>query len=147
MILSNHARAFAMATASVLASLLLAAAAQPLKIDFSNESVGAEPKSFVSVAGVWRIETDGGNKVLVVDGRQWNYKFVTHKADVVEAVSAIKSGPPLVSPNRARPRPQTQSPEPPHEVGAIIYRSIMALSSVSDIRSITNSFCAPSLTS
>src|SRR6516225_2330258 len=71
MILSNHARAFAMATASVLASLLLAAAAQPLKIDFSNESVGAEPKSFLSVVGVWRIDTDGGNKVLVVDGRQW----------------------------------------------------------------------------
>ena len=60
-----------MAAGSLLASLLLAAAAQPLKIDFSNESVGAEPKSFLSVVGVWRIETDDGNKVLVVDGRQW----------------------------------------------------------------------------
>ena len=89
MTVSNHVRTFATAATSLLASLLLATAAQPLKVDFSNESVGAEPKSFVSVAGVWRIETDGGNKVLVVDGRQWNYKFVTHKADVVEAVSAI----------------------------------------------------------
>jgi len=71
MIVSKHVRGFTMVAASLLASLLLAAAAQPLKIDFSNESVGAEPKSFLSVVGVWRIETDGGNKVLVVDGRQW----------------------------------------------------------------------------
>ncbi|MEA2949643.1 MAG: hypothetical protein QOI40_4973, partial [Alphaproteobacteria bacterium] len=55
-----------------LATLLLnASAQQPLKIDFSDETVGAEPKSFVSVVGIWRIETDGNNKVLVVDGRQW----------------------------------------------------------------------------
>jgi len=71
MIVSKHVRAFTMAAGSLLASLLLAAAAQPLKIDFSNESVGAEPKSFLSVVGVWRIETDDGKKVLVVDGRQW----------------------------------------------------------------------------
>jgi len=71
MIVSKHIRAFTMAAASLLASLLLAASAQPLKVDFSNESVGAEPKSFLSVVGVWRIETDDGKKVLVVDGRQW----------------------------------------------------------------------------
>ena len=68
---SKQVRAFTMAAASLLASLLLAAAAQPLRIDFSNESAGAEPKSFLSVVGVWRIETDGNNRVLVVDGRQW----------------------------------------------------------------------------
>jgi hypothetical protein len=50
---------------------LTASAVQPLKIDFSDETVGAEPKSFLSVVGVWRIEADGNNKVLVVDGRQW----------------------------------------------------------------------------
>jgi hypothetical protein len=60
-----------MAGAILVLSLLSAIASQPLKIDFSSESVGAEPKSFLSVVGVWRIETDGGNKVLVVDGRQW----------------------------------------------------------------------------
>ena len=55
-----------------LAALLLSAnALQPLKIDFSDETVGAEPKSFLSVVGVWRIETDGNKKVLVVDGRHW----------------------------------------------------------------------------
>src|SRR5262244_302373 len=71
MTVSNHIRTFAITAAGLLAPVLLAAAAQPLKIDFSNESVGAEPKSFLSVVGVWRIETDGANKVLVVDGRQW----------------------------------------------------------------------------
>jgi hypothetical protein len=53
------------------ALLLTASAVQPLKIDFSDETVGAEPKSFLSVVGVWRIEAEGNNKVLVVDGRQW----------------------------------------------------------------------------
>jgi hypothetical protein len=68
---NKHVRTFTMAGAGLLASLLLVAAAQPVKIDFSNENVGAEPKSFLSVVGIWKIETDGGNKVLVVDGRQW----------------------------------------------------------------------------
>src|SRR6516225_1982146 len=71
MTISKHVRTFTMAVASLTASLLLAVAAQPLKIDFSNDSVGAEPKSFLSVVGVWRIENDDGKKVLVVDGRQW----------------------------------------------------------------------------
>ena len=66
-------RAITVAVAGVgLTALLLSAnAVQPLRIDFSDETVGAEPKSFVSVVGVWRIEADGNNKVLVVDGRQW----------------------------------------------------------------------------
>ena len=71
MTVSKHVRTFTMAAVSLLALLLIAPAAQSLKIDFSDESVGAEPKSFLSVVGVWRIETDGANKVLVVDGRQW----------------------------------------------------------------------------
>src|SRR5262249_43766189 len=37
----------------------------------SDETVGSEPKSFLSVVGVWRIESGGNNKVMVVDGRQW----------------------------------------------------------------------------
>src|SRR5262249_60162949 len=56
MTVSKHVRTFTIAAASLLASLLLAAAAQPIKIDFSNGSVGAEPMSFVSVVGVWRSE-------------------------------------------------------------------------------------------
>src|SRR5262245_53809842 len=55
-----------------LAALLLGAHAGPsLKIDFADETVGAEPKSFLNVVGIWRIEAEGNNKVLAVDGRQW----------------------------------------------------------------------------
>lgn len=67
----QHAISFAVAAVGLTALVLSAGAVQPLKIDFSDETVGAEPKSFISVVGVWRIETDGNNKVLVVDGRQW----------------------------------------------------------------------------
>ena len=51
--------------------LVLSASMEPLKIDFSNETVGADPTSFLNVVGVWRIEAEGSNKVLAVDGRQW----------------------------------------------------------------------------
>ena len=40
--------------------------------DFSGETVGAEPASFVPAVGNWLIGTDGNNKVLVVDGRKWS---------------------------------------------------------------------------
>jgi hypothetical protein len=60
------------AAAIALAALLLPAlAAQPTKIDFVDDTVGAEPKSLVPVVGFWRIESDNGKKVLAVDGRQW----------------------------------------------------------------------------
>jgi hypothetical protein len=64
-------RRIMLAAAGVAALALSAKAVEPLKIDFSDETVGSEPKSFLSVVGVWRIEADGGNKMLVVDGRQW----------------------------------------------------------------------------
>jgi Laminin G domain len=64
-------RRIALAAAALAALVLGAKAMEPLKVDFSDETVGAEPKSFLSVVGVWRIESDGNNKVLVVDGRQW----------------------------------------------------------------------------
>jgi hypothetical protein len=67
----KHAISVALAGISLAALLLGARAVQTLKIDFSDETVGAEPKTFLSVVGVWRIETDSNNKVLVVDGRQW----------------------------------------------------------------------------
>jgi hypothetical protein len=68
---SKRTTIIAIAGVSLAAVLTCANAAQSLKTDFSDETVGAEPKSFVSVVGVWRIENDGNNKVLVVDGRQW----------------------------------------------------------------------------
>jgi hypothetical protein len=68
---TKRAIIIAVAGAGLTALLASGNAIQPLKIDFSDETVGAEPKSFVSVVGVWRIEADGNNKVLGVDGRQW----------------------------------------------------------------------------
>ena len=47
------------------------AAQPPLTIGFAHDTVGAEPASFVNVVGIWRIENEGENKVLAVDGRQW----------------------------------------------------------------------------
>ncbi|UPJ50536.1 hypothetical protein IVB30_03785 [Bradyrhizobium sp. 200] len=63
----------AIAVANLVLAVLLphADAEQPKKIDFSDETVGADPKSFLGVVGVWRIEAEDNNKVLVVDGRQW----------------------------------------------------------------------------
>src|SRR3954452_550220 len=48
-----------------------ATAEQPTKIDFSGDTVGAEPTALLSVVGVWRVENEGNKKVLAVDGRQW----------------------------------------------------------------------------
>lgn len=61
----------AVAGAGIIAFVLSATALQPLKINFADDTVGAEPKSFLSVVGVWRVEAEGNKKVLAVDGRQW----------------------------------------------------------------------------
>src|SRR3954470_19993895 len=50
---------------------LVPAQAEPLKLDFTGETVGAEPKSLIPVVGIWRVENERGNTVLAVDGRQW----------------------------------------------------------------------------
>jgi hypothetical protein len=64
MTMSKHSVTVAIASLGLAAILTYADAGQSLKIDFSDETVGAELKSFVSVVGVWRIENDGNNKVL-----------------------------------------------------------------------------------
>jgi hypothetical protein len=46
-------------------------AGQTVKIDLSQDAVGAEPTAMVPIVGVWRIEEEAGKKVLTVDGRQW----------------------------------------------------------------------------
>jgi hypothetical protein len=63
--------ATAIAGISLAALLAYAGAAQSLKADFADDTVGGDPKSFLSVVGVWRVEAEGNNKVLAVDGRQW----------------------------------------------------------------------------
>ena len=65
-------KALGLAACGFVALVLpVVAAQQPMKIEFANDTVGAEPTSFLSVVGIWRIENEGGNKVLAVDGRQW----------------------------------------------------------------------------
>jgi hypothetical protein len=68
---ANRTIALTVACVSLISLLMYANAGEALKFDFSDEAVGADPKSFVSVVGVWRIESEGNNKVLAVDGRQW----------------------------------------------------------------------------
>jgi hypothetical protein len=60
-----------MSVSAVFLAAIPAVAQQSVKIDFSNETAGAEPKSFLSVVGIWRMEQEGAKKVLAVDGRQW----------------------------------------------------------------------------
>lgn len=40
-------------------------------LDFSEETPGAEPRSVAPVVGFWRVDTDEGDGVLVVDGTDW----------------------------------------------------------------------------
>jgi hypothetical protein len=42
-----------------------------ITFDFSAETVGAAPQTFVPVVGNWLIGDESGNRVLVVDGRSW----------------------------------------------------------------------------
>lgn len=60
-----------LAVIGLAAVSLFAFAGEPMKIDFSSDTVGGEPRSLVPVVGFWRIEQDAGRKVLAVDGRQW----------------------------------------------------------------------------
>jgi hypothetical protein len=71
MTMSKSIGAIAISAVGLTLLVLPATAEQPTKIDFSSETVGAEPKSLVAVVGIWRIESEGGKNVLAVDGRQW----------------------------------------------------------------------------
>ena len=57
---------------ALTALALTALAQQPsYRSNFSGETAGTEPKSFLSVVGDWQIVEDAGKKVLRVDGRTW----------------------------------------------------------------------------
>jgi ABC-2 family transporter len=68
-VMNSSTKTLLIIAVSVVAVLLPAFAA-PIKVDLANETAGAEPKGLVPVVGVWRIENDGGKKLLAVDGRQ-----------------------------------------------------------------------------
>jgi ABC-2 type transport system permease protein len=69
-IMGSDARILAIVAMSTI-MLLPPAFGAGVKVDLANETAGAEPKALIPVVGVWRIEDDGGKKVLAVDGRQW----------------------------------------------------------------------------
>lgn len=41
------------------------------KINFEDDTVGQDPKSFATMIGDWYVTDDKGNKVFCVDGRKW----------------------------------------------------------------------------
>jgi hypothetical protein len=89
---ANRTTTLTVACVSMISLLLYAHAADALKFDFSDEAVGADPKSFVGIVGVWRIESEGNNKVLAVDGRQWKEgQAATGVADKARALYGDRS--------------------------------------------------------
>jgi hypothetical protein len=52
-------------------ALLVPLAAAERKVDFSKEEVGKTPKTFEPIVGTWLVAQDGGEKVIMVDGRPW----------------------------------------------------------------------------
>ena len=48
------------------------ALAAPLTLDFTTETVGAEPRGVAAAIGHWLVMKDGDKTVLAVDGRKWS---------------------------------------------------------------------------
>jgi hypothetical protein len=55
----------------LLAVVALLAASAPLKVDLSRETVGKAPVAFEPMVGTWVVATDGGEKVIRVEGGPW----------------------------------------------------------------------------
>ncbi len=55
--------------AMVLSALLALGA--DLKVDLSKEQAGKPPATFEPMVGTWVVTQDGGEKVIMVDGRPW----------------------------------------------------------------------------
>ena len=58
----------------VLCLLIMPAALlaqKPIRVDLSKEKVNAEPTRFLPMVGSWLVTTEGGRKVVLVDGRAW----------------------------------------------------------------------------
>ena len=62
MSINKTIKMIALAGIGLAAGLNGAHAAEALKINFSNDTVGAESTSFLNVVGVWRIEAEGNHK-------------------------------------------------------------------------------------
>jgi hypothetical protein len=58
----------------VLFSVVLLAAsasAADIKVDLASEQVGKAPVAFEPMVGTWVVAQDGGDKVIMIDGRPW----------------------------------------------------------------------------
>jgi len=64
-----------MRTTRIALTILLAAAAvalaADLKVDLSKEQTGKPPMAFEPIVGTWTVAQDGGDKVIMLDGRPW----------------------------------------------------------------------------
>jgi hypothetical protein len=58
---------------ALLTALAAAAAlhAAEMKVDLSKEQVGRPPAAFEPMVGTWVVAQDGGDKVIMIDGRPW----------------------------------------------------------------------------
>ncbi len=54
-----------------MAVALTATLAADHKVDLKNEKVGRPPATFEPMVGTWVVSEDGGEKVIMVDGRPW----------------------------------------------------------------------------
>ena len=67
---------FGLSSIVIMPTLLKAAEdknrSQQMVNDFSAETVGGEPTSFLPAVGNWLVGNEGNNKVLIVDGRKWS---------------------------------------------------------------------------
>src|SRR6476469_3209846 len=57
--------------AIVVVTSALAMAAADVKVDLSKELVGKPPATFEPMVGTWVVAQDGGDKVIMIDGRPW----------------------------------------------------------------------------
>lgn len=55
----------------LLTVLTLALPAAEKKVDLSKEKPGKSPATFQAMVGTWVVTEDGGEKVIMVDGRPW----------------------------------------------------------------------------
>jgi hypothetical protein len=51
--------------------LVTTAGAADLKVDLSHEQAGKPPVTFEPMVGTWVVAEDGGQKVIMIDGRPW----------------------------------------------------------------------------
>jgi hypothetical protein len=55
----------------VLVTAVLVALAADVKVNLSGETVGKPPVAFEPMVGTWLVGQDGGEKVIMLDGRPW----------------------------------------------------------------------------